>query len=161
MSHSKWREGCGRMLPLQRFDGNHLPRSASPFLPFLSWRVLSALTFFSCHSAWEGGNHLLWITPCSQANATALICSHVNTRIHQCWTKKPKPADGGTNTFLRCKTCLIKMKICVCIRDKSCKTLKRAGNNNNNKKNNHGEQKLGKSGCKFTVVIHDRIKTKT
>lgn len=44
MSHTKWRECCGRMLPVHRFDGNHLPRFSSLFYHDLC----SVLTFFSC-----------------------------------------------------------------------------------------------------------------
>lgn len=142
-SGGKDADGCSLCRGLMVISSLALPPPS--FLPFLSWRVLSALTFFSCHSAWEGGNHLLRITPCSQANATALICSHVNTRIHECWTKS-EAAHGETNTFLRCEMRLIKMKICVCVRDKSCKTFKRAGGG--------GGEITGSKARKIRLQIH-------
>lgn len=83
MSHSEWREGCGRMLPLQRWDV-----ITSPALPaLLSWLVLSLLTFFSCHSPLEGDNHLLGIPRCAKANVPTLIWSRVNTDTHKCYAE--------------------------------------------------------------------------
>lgn len=78
MSHCECREGCGRMLPRQRLDGNHLPGCSS-----LCYRAL-APNFLQLSQSSGRRQHLLRITRRSEANVTTLICGHVNTDAHQC-----------------------------------------------------------------------------
>lgn len=110
MSHSEWREGCGRMLPLQRLDV--ITSLALP--PFATMTLTSnflQLPQPSGRRQPSARNPRMRRSKC--ANTDLKPCKHRHTNVAQ---KLKSCAE--TNTIFQCKTGLIAMEIWTQIQDK-------------------------------------------